>query len=426
MANRRRAGGLLTLTTHTLIEGDNLDASALLAKRGEQFDVIYLDPPYDTGAQLTYADSRGEDWVAFFQERVIAAKSLLADPHGVLIVAIDDRRIAQARIVTDAVLGPGAFVACVVWDGGVKGQARLVSTSHDYMLIYVADPVWYERERITWREPKAGVDEVLAAASRCWDGDPDTSSAKMKAWYRSLSSTHPANTRAMGEYNKFDANGRLFREGPVSRPTREGYDYDVIHPGTGKPVARPPRGWRYSPQRMEELLAQDRISFREDHTRTIATKLYLDEMTNQVATSVFTQKRTWAAKKLAEQIGQGKFTFPKDTRVLARWFRLVTQNNPEARFLDLFAGSGATAEAVMELNHADGGRRAATLVNINEVPGQIASKLHAMGVEEGSDEWEARGVFQDVLIPRVTAAANYYGERVEVLTNGTQEDRLAA
>src|SRR5690625_824437 len=158
---------------HTLIEGDALHVATDLHRAGEKFDVIYLDPPYDTGSPLTYADSLGEEaWTKFFTPRFTAATSVLAKPHGVVIIAIDDRRLGQLRMIADAALCADAFVACIVWDGGSKGQARLISTSHDYMLIYVADPRWYREERIRWRERKPGVDEVLATAQQVWDGNP--------------------------------------------------------------------------------------------------------------------------------------------------------------------------------------------------------------------------------------------------------------
>jgi len=397
---------------HLLIRGENAHAAAVLeAEHGPSFDLIYLDPPYDTGTQLSYADSR-DDWADFFHARLVRAARLLRRPSGVVIIAIDDRRLHWARLIADEVLGTSSFVANVVWDGGVKGQSRLVSVAHDYMLIYVADPDWYKAAKVKWREPKPGTDQVLAAARRLWDGDPASSRQKMVAWFKTLSPDNPA--RALYLYCCFTPEGRLFREGPVSRPGGDGYRYDVIHPVTGEPVVPPAGGWRYSQDRMAQMLAAGRIQFRADHTTSIASRLFLDEQTDQVASSVFTEVRTRAAKRLAARVGPGKFTYPKDPTVLARWFALATRNDPQAKVLDLFAGSGATGEAVMAMNAADGGRRTSVCVTNNEVSSKDARELEEAGVVPGSAQWEARGVFEQVTRPRLEIAAAEYGEHLDV------------
>lgn len=398
--------------THRLISGENAHATPLLEAEGvEPFDVIYLDPPYDTSGQLSYRDSR-DDWADFFHARLVRVRPLLRPRSGVLIIAIDDRRAAWARLIADHVMGAASFVTTVVWDGGVKGQSRLVSTAHDYMLIYVADPAWYHRERVKWREAKPGVTDAITAAGRLWDGNPETSRARMLAWYDRLGDEHPA--RRLRLYSYFDTDGRLFREGPVSKPGGGGYDYDVTHPVTGLPVQPPSTGWRYSPERMRDLLRDDRIVFRSDHTSCVATKLFLDEQRDQVAGSVFTEVRTRAAKRLAAQVGERVFTFPKDTTVLARWFHLVTRGDRDARFLDVFAGSGSTAHTVMEMNAADGGRRTSVSVTNNEVPATVADGLIRDGVLPGSDEWEAHGLFERVARPRLEGAAVTLGQHVIV------------
>ncbi|MPV50083.1 hypothetical protein GCG21_08700 [Pseudactinotalea sp. HY160] len=422
---------------HLLIEGDTAHACPLLGASGHVFDLAYLDPPYDTGHDLSYADDR-EDWADFFHTRLVRATRLLDPDRGVVIIAIDDRRMAWARLITDAVLGADSFVACVVWDGGVKGQARLVSTSHDYMLIYAVNPAWMRRNKVQWREPKPGADLVTATARRLWDGDPVSSQEKMTAWFKSLSASNPA--KSLYLYRCFNSAGRLFREGPVSKPSGRGYVYDVPHPVTGLPVVPPSTGWRYAPDRMERMLAEDRIVFRADHTRSVATKLYLDEQGEQVATSVFTEKRTRAAKRLAAQldtiptdaspsnaggsstdgsstrqaVAARFFTYPKDTGVLARWLALATQNRADASFLDVFAGSGSLTQAVMEMNAADSGHRTSVAITLNEVPAGQARDLMTAGHRPGDAHWEAAGLIEQVTRPRLEMVAAELDQHLKV------------
>lgn len=408
---------------HLLVCGDNAGVLPALAEEGRVFEVIYLDPPYDTGRGLSYADDYGKDWADFYHHRLVAATRMLHPDRGVVIVAIDDRRMPWARLITDHVLGAEAFLACVVWDGGVKGQARFVSTSHDYMLIYAANPTWWRRHGQPWREPKPGAREALEQAARLWDGDPDSSRQAMDAWYKSLSASNPA--KSLYLYRCFDNHGRLYREGPVSKPSGGGYVYDVHHPVTGLPVVPPATGWRYRPQRMKQMLDEGRIVFRADHTSSVATKLFLDEQTDQVATSVFTEKRTRAAKRLAAQVGAGKFTYPKDTLVLARWLNLVTAGRRDARFLDPFAGSGAMAQAVMEMNTADGGTRTSASVTLNEVDAKTARRLTAQGLTPGDPEWESRGLFEQVTLPRLQQAAREHDQHLQVADAVSESRGLA-
>jgi len=401
---------------HLLVEGENAHVADTLLGQGwaGRFDVAYLDPPYDTGTRLSYADAR-DDWPDFFHARLVRAKELLHPERGVLVVAIDDRRLGWARLICDAVMGQAQFVACVVWDGGVHGQSRLVSVAHDYMLIYLTSAAAAKRDRVTWREPRPGVDAALQQAAKVWAAtrDVDAAHKRMLAWYRALGSDHPA--KKLAEYSWFEeGTGRLLRPGPVCKPHAKHYDYDVIHPGTGKPVPRPGRGYRYSPQRMQELIAEGRILFRDDPAKGIATKLYLDEMDTRAPHAVFTEARTRAAKRLAAQVGDAAFTYPKDPVVLERWFRLVTQDRPDAWFVDLFAGSGSTGEAVMRMNAADGGTRTAVCVTNNEVSAARQETLTGAGFGPHDPQWRAAGVFETVTAPRLRLVAGETGQGLVV------------
>src|SRR5699024_10110163 len=90
---------------HLLVRGDNAAVLPALEAQGRVIDVIYLDPPYDTGTDLSYADDYGQNWADFYHHRLAAATRMLHPDRGVVIVAIDDRRMPWARLITDHVLG---------------------------------------------------------------------------------------------------------------------------------------------------------------------------------------------------------------------------------------------------------------------------------------------------------------------------------
>lgn len=360
---------------HLLIEGDNLHAlSCLQYTHAGEVDVAYLDPPYNRGgSDFRYNDSyvdlddawRHSKWLSFMNRRLRLAHELLRTT-GVALIAIDDTEQAHLRLLCDQIFGAHNFIAQVVWQGGRKNDSRFVSVGHDYMLVYAKSKQALIDADVRWRERKAGIDEILAAGKRCWaksGDDPDKATAALKEWFRKLPAGHPA--RGSKHYNHIDGQGRVFFPADISWPGGGGPTYEVLHPVTGKPCTVPRRGWLYpTAERMQEFIDDDRVHFGPDHTKVPNKKSYLQEIDSQVPVSVFDQDRRAANKQLAAMVGVGKFPFPKDVDVLARWLKIVA--GPDAVVLDFFAGSGSTGHAVAALNAADSGTRQAILVTNNE------------------------------------------------------------
>lgn len=409
---------------HIVLNAENYHAlQALQWSHAEAVDVIYIDPPYNLGGDLTYNDRRigKEDayrhsyWLSFMQRRLELARKLLK-PTGIIIVAIDDTEHAHLKLLMDQVFHESNFIATVVWQGGHKNDSKYVSVGHDYMLIYARDEATLDAAGVRWREKKPGVIEALDAAARIWEetsGDHAEATKRWRAWLKQLK-TRGDVTDAVTRYNSLDERtGRpIFTGRDISWPGGGGPRYDILHPVTGKPVKVPSRGWIYKdPAKMYELIEQGRARFGPDETAGIQGISYLDELDEQVAKSTFSLDRRGSAQRLTRLLGDKRFTFPKDTTVLARWINLVTQSNPDAVVLDFFAGSGSTAQAVMELNAADGGRRQSILVTNNEVDEKTAKKLAKDGHQPGDEEYERWGIFWRVTKPRL-----------ETVVTGIRED----
>ncbi|MEU9667745.1 site-specific DNA-methyltransferase [Streptomyces bobili] len=395
-------------TRNIVIEGDNLEVLRLL-RRGytNKVDVIYIDPPYNTGNDFVYDDKRttsqaehevaaeqrdeegvlqtgkGSDraqdrkagasrhtaWLSMMHPRLLVAHHLLKET-GVIIVAIDDAEHARLKLMMDRVFGSENFIASVTWQGGRKNDAHFLSPSTDYMLIYVKDIGALENVR--WREQKPGVDSILAAGRKAWadSGEDEVIATKlMRKWWASLAPNDPR--RASEHYNQIDGNsGRpgvvYFGDNLRSPNPRPNLCYDLPHPTTGKPANMHPNGWACEKPRMTQLVAEGRIKFGPDETTRPTFKRYLDETSTQTVLPVFYMDRRAASKRLDSLLGKGVFPFPKDENVIARWIDLVTQSNPDVLVLDFFAGSGTTGHAVMDLNAADGGNRRYILVQLDE------------------------------------------------------------
>ncbi|MDR0481722.1 MAG: site-specific DNA-methyltransferase [Cellulomonadaceae bacterium] len=405
---------------HTVINAENYHAlETLQFTHREAIDVIYIDPPYNTGGDFAYNDNyvdgtdpyRHSKWLSFMEKRLILARDLLK-PTGVIIVAIDDNEHARLRLLLDEVFGADNFLANITWQGSGKNNARFTAGGTDYMLIYSRNQNRLIDADIQWKEPKPGLDLAVEAARTAWtqsNRDPVEATRLYRAALRKLKDTlEPAVFR----YDQIDNEGRVFQADNMAQPSpRPNLQYDVLHPTTGLPVKMHPNGWRVTPDRMAEMVADGRVLFGPDESTAPRQKRYLTEQSFQVPYPTLRQPRMPASKRLEDTFGESRFLYPKDETVLARWIDVVTSRSQHAVVLDFFAGSGSTAHAVMSLNAADGGRRQSIIVTNNEVDQATAKRLLKDGLRPGDADWEAHGIYRRVTRPRV-----------ETIVTGVRED----
>ncbi|MBN9214170.1 MAG: site-specific DNA-methyltransferase [Microbacterium sp.] len=400
-------------SAHVIIEGENYHAlQTLLYTHEGKVDVIYIDPPYNTGAgDWIYNDKyvgekdayRHSKWLSFMDKRLRLAKRLLT-PTGVIIVAIDDHEHHRLRVLMDDVFEEKNFISNVVWQGGRKNDSRYVSNGADYMLVYAKSADALSATGIRWRERKPGVDEAIEKAAELHDTlDPVQAAKAWRAWLRAEKKAGRISD-AVSRYGQLhrDTGEPIRTDRDISWPGGGGPRYDVPHPVTGQPVVVPARGWIYSdPLRMQQEIDAGRVYFGPDHTTSPAAVGFLRELDTQVSESVFIRDRNGSAVYLGNVLGSKDFPFPKDVDVVARWVDIVAGGNKNAVVLDFFGGTGTTAEAVMRLNAQDDGRRQAILVTSNELAQKTAQQLTKNGFGPGDVEWEREGVYQKVTRPRL-------------------------
>ena len=397
-------------TRNIVIEGDNLEVLRLL-RRGYtgKVDVIYIDPPYNTGNDFIYDDDRstpreeheatvgyrdedgalqagtgsdlGQDrkarasrhtaWLSMMYPRLLIAQHLLKET-GVIIVTIDDTEHARLKLLLDRVFGPENFAANVVWQGSGRGDARFTSAGIDYMLIYAKSKTALIQADARWTETKLGVAEVARAAAKAWEDsghDPAAATTILQNWWKTAPQDIAKGLGGSRGYREIDENGRVFARDNLSSPNlRENLMYDLPHPVTGLPVRMYPNGWRYSRETMDQKIAEGRIVFGDDESVSPRYKRFLDD--DQPIRPVFERDRAAAGLYLRRLLGSDVFEYPKDHTVLAKWIKSVSEANSDAVVLDFFAGSGSTGHAVMDLNAADGGRRRYILVQLDEPVGK--------------------------------------------------------
>jgi DNA modification methylase len=381
-----------------LIEGDNISALfALQHTHKGKVDVIYIDPPYNTGSDgFIYEDKRvhqseledlkgietdldGEarlvgkndpfrhsKWLAFMRRRLYLARTLLSET-GVIFISIDDNEQARLKILMDEIFGEDNFIANIVWRGGKKNNTRFVSVGHDYILVVAKNKEKLIEKDINWRIPKKGLAEAAQLAEKIWQ--LDESYERKNGNYRkglALLKKQGIIGDSVFRYDLLDeTTGKAFNaDGDLSAPGGGGQRYILLHPKTGLAVTVPERGWAWSKERMNTNIKAGMVFFGENEKKIPRKKTFLENIGEEVFDSVFYQERSAGSEQLEAVIGKKLFSFPKEVSTLKTIFSMVSHQN--SLTLDFFAGSGTTAHAIVELNKEDGGNRQCILVTNNE------------------------------------------------------------
>lgn len=348
-----------------LLEGDNLHSLHLLEKtHAGKIDVIYIDPPYNTGNKdFKYNDAfvDGKDmfshskWLSFMERRLSLAKRLLSD-SGVIFISIDDNEQAQLKLLMDEIYGNSNFLDTIIWERAYApvNLKKHFSESHDYILAYAKDI----SKAVSNGLPKSG--EALARYKNP-DNDP------RGAWQSDNFSVGPAVEKNI---------------------------YEITTP-TGKKVLPPSgRSWLLSKERFEEFLADNRIYFSSNGNGVPRTKRFLSEVRQTAVPMTIWKYEEVGHSQLASQDlkklfdGKSKFTYPKPVGLVSRVIRLYSKK--DSIVFDFFAGSGTTGQAVIELNAEDGGKRKFILATNNE--NNIAEEVtyaRMKRISTGTDKYKA-------------------------------------
>lgn len=348
--------------THNIfIEGENLDALKLLQESYlGKVKMIYIDPPYNTGSdRFIYPDQYGmnqdeydeavdlydEDgnktfrensdsdpryhskWCSMIYQRLLLARNFLTD-DGAIFISIDDKEQENLKKIGDEVLGSSNFVATIVWQHSIqpKGYLGSFSIQHSYIMIWCKASDQF----------KLGSLERTAEDNKAYsnpDNDPN------------------------GPWRSGDVRNALYRPNLI---------YDIISP-SGKVIKPCANGWRWSKETVKEKIRTGEIVFSEDETRIIR-KIYLKNLEGRAPETIWFGKDVGTTREgiseLKDLFDRAPFDTPKPTKLIERCAYLM--NDPNMIVMDFFAGSGTTADSIMQLNAKDKGNRKWILIQYPE------------------------------------------------------------
>ncbi len=370
---------------NVFIEGDNLEVLKLLRHAySGRVAAIYIDPPYNTGNDFIYPDdfsdslaryleysgqlgadggrvaSRVETagrfhsrWLSMMYPRLHLARDLLRS-DGFIFISIDDNEVANLRKICDEVFGEANFLGGITIQTNPKGRShdRHLSLTHDYVLVYAKDD--------------ACVDNELGIAKSDEEIGTDYPKTDAKGPYRELElrNTH----RKFGRHNR----PRLYY--PLYADELSGRI--AIDPGPGLVEILPdwddgfPGCWTWNRKTatsgVNELLAK-RVKGALKVYRKARAHLADGSAVKKKSKTILVEKAFATEKGQAvvdALLAPGAFPSPKPVELVKYLLSMVPDK--DGLYLDFFAGSGTTGQAIYELNKADGGRRRFVLVQFPE------------------------------------------------------------
>jgi adenine-specific DNA-methyltransferase len=363
-----------------LIEGDNYHSlSVLNYTHKKNIDLIYIDPPYNTGANNwkynnDYVDKedayRHSKWLSLMRHRLNLAKNLLKD-DGVLICAIDDNEQAHISVLIESIFSAHEQHAITIVHNPKGVQGKNFSYTHEYAIFVVPKDKKIIGDRSLTEE------EIYVSNLRNWGNESERTDAK-NCFYPIIIS----NNKIVGFGGVSPDN---FHPKSANEKQKDGTVH--VYPIDEKGIERK---WRYARQSVEEI--KDILQIKESRGDLVQIMIAKDYGTYK---TVWTDKKydasEYGTKLLREIIPNCDFDFPKSLYTVYDCLFAVVGNRPQANILDFFAGSGTTGHAVLEMNKKDGGNRKFILCTNNE-----------------NNNGGKGGIAENVCYPRVKAVIKGY------------------
>lgn len=369
-----------------LIEGDNYHIlTSLNFVDKESIDVIYIDPPYNTGHQdFIYNDRyvneddgyRHSKWLSFMQKRLVLCRELLTS-KGVIFISIDDNELCNLKLLCDDVFGEFNFIAnCFVLDN-LKGKTNdnFISSVGSRLLVYaknkrisneegfnVIENVFGDKiEKKYSKEDELGFYNLITFKKT---GQSKKREDRPYMFYPILEKGGLLFAIEMDEFNKiYDKDSRTFNDEFIDTLKQKYNNYNFILPvDSNGEFLRWTSGFpTFLKKKNIDIVYDGGV---KQKMRPEASEMLQVYASGTPKTLMYKTSYSTGTDDLKDVLGYNIFDFPKPMDLMIDILKLIP--NKDAVILDFFAGSGTTGQAVLELNAEDGGNRRFILCTNNE------------------------------------------------------------
>ena len=361
-----------------IIHGDNLEAlKSLLPEYEGKIKCIYIDPPYNTGNEnWVYNDnvnhpkikkwlgqvvggesedlSRHDKWLCMMYPRLKLLYKLLSS-EGALLISIDEIELFYLKNICDEIFGSSGFKANLIWKSRQIVDSRnqsMISNDHEYVLVYGKSSKFKFRGKYSNKEKYSNPDNDIRGP-----------------WM---------------------SNSIL---GLANAEQRPNLHYSIIDPETGIQYPCPSNtGWRYSKETMQKKIEGKRIFFPAKKGGRPREKKYQNELASEFTgfSSILSEEVGFTmngTRTVREIVPDSKFPFPKPFELVQTVVEQIT--DVDSIILDSFAGSGTTAQAVLNLNRQDAGNRKFVLIEMEDYADSVTAErvkrvIKGYGVNTGT------------------------------------------
>ncbi len=342
--NRNENG---TITDNLIIKGNNLLALHSLKKEfAGKVKLIYIDPPYNTGNDgFKYNDTFNHStWMTFIKNRIETARDLLSN-DGIIFISCDDSEQAYLKVLLDEVFGRDNFVTNFVWRRR-KTQANLakhIAPVHDFVICVAKNKNKLVVNKIPYSE------EFIKKTF----SNPDN-----------------------------DKRG-VYQTGPLARPANSSNKEYALKMPNGREITAK---WSCSQETFDRYVKENRLVIPRDGEGMPRIKIFLSELEGQIPNTWLDNIATndEASKEIENFFGtNAAFSFAKPSKLIKHIAQIGS--NKEDIILDFFAGSGTTAQAILELNKEDGGNRKFILCEQMDYVKSVTSKRVQKVIEQNEN-----------------------------------------
>lgn len=334
-----------------LLEGDNLHSLHLLKKtHAGKIDVIYIDPPYNTGNKdFIYNDKivdktdgySHSKWLSFMNKRLEIARELLNDT-GVIFISIDDNEQAQLKMLCDEIFGEANYIATYKWNktATAPSLSQKVRLKYEYVLCY-------EKNRSDIKYNGGFIDGGDAPLLNRGNAIREILLKKELVEFK-FDGTLPA-----GKYDRVELKESIvIKNGQADKDFRISGEFKWTQETLDEEIAN---GTTF-------LIKSKKLSVRFLRN-TITTKRPSDIISKE---ECLVDTNETAKKELASLVPNNNMDYPKPTSLIKYLMKFTENGRTNKYILDFFAGSGTTGHAVSQLNKEDGGNRKFILCTNNE------------------------------------------------------------
>lgn len=421
---------------HTVINGENYHVlKALTFTHRGKVDVIYIDPPYNSGAKdwkynndYVEADDiyRHSKWLAMMERRLLIAKELLNPNDSVLIVTIDEKEVHRLRMLLEQVF-PAAKVQMITTVISQNGTSRdgEFSRVEEYILIarFGSSKIIRTNDNMLSADDKGKV-------SRVWFNFMRTSTPREKSsgqFYPIIINTKTKKIIEIGDplaktdpvpeslvNNEFTIvfpqkdDGTYATWGAIPKTAKTLLEQGFLRVGN---FSEKTKNWSIQYVREGDRKRIDAGEIQivgKDHDGSLLLEHVDVDQRENFPKTVWNRKShdaTAHGTRLNKALLPGRnFSYPKSLYAVEDILRFFIKNKKNSIVLDFFSGSGTTAHAVMRLNKQDDGKRQSISVTNNEVSAAEQKQFREQGLRPGDVDWEKWGICEYLTKPRIEAA----------------------